>query len=238
MDQPAVALSLPCCHIVACISCWSAKRPCPVCRADILPVRIHVLSSIVGAVRPVIHGFVHCMKPQLEREAATVLMELAKAVTLNLVTPIALPTHLQKAWTRLLRDAPGLAETLCRALGSPVPAFIGTRRDTWMAYAAAKSFYRDDRTGSKLWREFTPTHDETVNLTVKQLTGKILTLPPLSWLSTVTAIKETIQALEAIPPDQQRLIFNGRQLLDDDSIVSCFISDGAKLDLVLRLVGC
>lgn len=235
MDRPARVLSLPCCHIVTCYRCWDKDTPCPICRADLLPRMLIVHDSIVKAVQPVIRELVCFLGGLGPVEAAVIVMELAKAVALNARAPIALPTRLLGPWTQLVRDAPRAVNDLCRTLDSPVPVFIGTREDTWATYPVT---FVQTRDGVELWREFAPTCDRMVTLTVKTLTGKLFKLPPLSWLSPVEAIKNAIQDREGIPFDQQRISFCGVQLLDGHSIVSFFITDGATLDLVLRLSGC
>lgn len=81
------------------------------------------------------------------------------------------------------------------------------------------------------------TKSELHKLNVKSLTGSNITIDCDLTTNTVAQFKVMINYHEGIPEDQQRLIYEGRQLEDNKLLSDYNITDNSTLHLVLRLRG-
>jgi len=72
-----------------------------------------------------------------------------------------------------------------------------------------------------------------------------LTVPSFSFLvcqvqlhNSVADVKVALQNAEGCPPDQQRLIFEGRHLEDPYTLAHYGVQEGSTIHWLLRLTGC
>ena len=76
----------------------------------------------------------------------------------------------------------------------------------------------------------------TKQIFIKTLQGKNITLE-VGDGDTIASIKDKIRDIEGIPAEQQRLVFNGKQLEDGNTIGDYGIQADSSIHLVLRLRG-
>eukprot|EP00984_Skeletonema_dohrnii_P005681 scaffold2005_cov115-Skeletonema_dohrnii-CCMP3373.AAC.2 len=77
----------------------------------------------------------------------------------------------------------------------------------------------------------------TMQLHVKTLTGKTITIDGVKQSDTIAVFQRKLQVREGPPPDQQRLIFDGSQLEEGRTFSDYNIQNEFTIHLVLRLRG-
>uniref|UniRef100_A0A7S1QK42 Ubiquitin-like domain-containing protein n=1 Tax=Neobodo designis TaxID=312471 RepID=A0A7S1QK42_NEODS len=156
------------------------------------------------------------------------------------VVSLTLPLRVYDAKTRLVLNV-----QLRR------PSGVGLREALPDEYGAARLFIdgRELKAGDSLLKLLRPDAKPVVWATagvftvfVKTLTGKTTVVPTACSGLPIEGLKKMIQELDGIPPDQQRLIFAGKQLeegrtLGDYNIEESTTSDRCPIHLILRLRG-
>jgi len=75
-----------------------------------------------------------------------------------------------------------------------------------------------------------------MRIKVKTLTGREIELD-IDDEDKITRIKEKVEEQSGVPPQQQRLIYSGRQMQDDKTAKELGVKPGDVLHLVLALRG-
>jgi len=126
-------------------------------------------------------------------------------------------------------------------LGNDAPARDARRRRTIAFYQAA---FRNQAAPAGLRRRRAeppaisrPVQRLAFEIIIKQQTGSETTIR-CSASDSIDNIKHKIQEKEAIPPDEQRLIFGSRQLEDGCTLSDYNIQNGATVHMIMRLRGC
>jgi len=75
-----------------------------------------------------------------------------------------------------------------------------------------------------------------MQIKIKSLTGRVMDIN-VENDETILALKQNLQEKEGIAVDQIRLIYNGKQLVDDKTLESYKIEAGNTIHMILTLRG-
>ena len=105
----------------------------------------------------------------------------------------------------------------------------------WMVFSSGKPYNNIGKESSNSFTKLSKIRGG-MQVFVKTLSGKSISVE-VQPDESVESLKAKIQAKEGIPPDQQRIIFGGKQLDSLKSISDYDIDEDSTLHLVLRLRG-